>query len=378
MHTVLILGAGFGGLELASCLSRSVPDEVHVTLLDHGDGFIFGFAKMDVLFRGQTVDDVRTPYDTLHLPSVEFRRETVVAIDPSERTVTTDRGSYTPDTLVVALGADYDCEATPGFVEDGYEYYSIHGVHHLRERLDAFTGGTILLSILSVPFKCPPAPYEGALLLHEELVRRNLRSRTQMHMITPMDSPIPVSPSANAAIVDALADRDIEYTPGTRVRALDPATHTASTRNGDLAYDLFVGIPRHCVPEVVQASGLTENGIDGWIHVDAATLATPYPGVYALGDCADAPVPRAGVFAETAARTVAADIIAHLHDSPHEGRYLGQGTCHIEFGGGLVGKVEADFLSGPVPMAPFVGPSVEFAREKAEFAADRRRRWFGS
>ncbi|MGW4532189.1 NAD(P)/FAD-dependent oxidoreductase [Nocardia sp. NPDC004340] len=378
MHTVLILGAGFGGLELAAGLSGSVPDEVRVTLLDCAEGFVFGFAKLDVLFRGRTVDEVRTPYDAIDLPAVEFRRETVTAIDPARRTVTTDRGGYAPDTLVVALGAEYDCAATPGFVEDGHEYYSLAGVHRLRRRLDAFTGGTILMSILSVPFKCPPAPYEGALLLHEELVRRDLREATRMRLITPMDSPIPVSPSSNTAILGALADRGIEYTPGTRVRALDPATHTASTRAGDLPYDLFIGIPRHRVPEVVQVSGLTAGGVDGWIHVDAATLATPYPGVYALGDCADAPVPRAGVFAETAARTVAADIIARLHDSPRDGRYLGQGTCHIEFGGGLVGKVEADFLSGPAPVAPFLGPSAEFAEEKAEFAAARRRRWFGS
>ncbi|WP_433590543.1 NAD(P)/FAD-dependent oxidoreductase [Nocardia sp. CA-145437] len=378
MHTVLILGAGFGGLELAAGLSGSVPDEVRVTLLDCAEGFVFGFAKLDVLFRGRTVDEVRIPYDTIDLPAVEFRRETVIAIDPAHRTVTTDRGEYAPDTLVVALGAEYDCAATPGFVDDGHEYYSLAGVHRLRRRLDAFTGGTILMSILSVPFKCPPAPYEGALLLHEELVRRDLRDTTRLRLITPMDSPIPVSPSSNTAILGALADRGIEYTPGTRVRALAPSTHTASTRAGDLPYDLFIGIPRHRVPEVVQVSGLTAGGVDGWIHVDAATLATPYPGVYALGDCADAPVPRAGVFAETAARTVAADIIAHLHDRPRDGRYLGQGTCHIEFGGGLVGKVEADFLSGPSPVAPFLGPSTEFAEEKAEFAAARRRRWFGS
>ncbi|MFD7843490.1 NAD(P)/FAD-dependent oxidoreductase [Nocardia sp. NPDC059764] len=378
MHTVLILGAGFGGLELAAGLSGSVPDEVRVTVLDCSEGFVFGFAKLDVLFRGRTVDEVRIPYDTIDLPAVEFRRETVTAIDPVRRTVTTDRGGYAPDTLVVALGAEYDCAATPGFVDDGHEYYSLAGVHRLRRRLDAFTGGTILMSILSVPFKCPPAPYEGALLLHEELVRRDLREATRMRLITPMDSPIPVSPSSDTAILGALADRGIEYAPGTRVRALDPAMHTASTRAGDLPYDLFIGIPRHRVPEVVQVSGLTAGGVDGWIHVDAATLATPYPGVYALGDCADAPVPRAGAFAETAARTVAADIIARLHDSPRDGRYLGRGTCHIEFGGGLVGKVEADFLSGPAPIAPFLGPSAEFAEEKAEFAAARRRRWFGS
>lgn len=378
MHSVLILGAGFGGLELAARLSESVPDDVHVTLLDREEGFVFGFSKIDVLFRGRSVDAVRIPYATLRRPGVEVRRETVTAIDPRSRRVTTDRDEYTPDTLVVALGADYDCAATPGFVEDGHEYYSLGGVHRLRERLDAFTGGTLLLAILSVPFKCPPAPYEGALLLHDELVRRGLRSTTRMHVITPMDSPIPVSPSTNAAIVGALADRDIEYTTGARVHALDPATHTASTHGADLPYDLFVGIPRHRVPDVVQESGLTEDGTDGWIHVDPATLATPYPGVYALGDCADAPVPRAGVFAEDAARTVAGGIVAGLRGDPPPDRYAGRGACHIEFGGGLVGKVDADFLSGPVPVAPFVGPSTELAQEKADSATARRRRWFGA
>ncbi|CRK54098.1 NADH dehydrogenase, FAD-containing subunit [Rhodococcus sp. RD6.2] len=378
MHSVLILGAGFGGLELAACLSESVPDEVRVTLVDRAEGFVFGFSKIDVLFRGRSVDDVRIPYDSLDLPAVEFRRESVTSIAPATRRVTTDAAEYTPDTLVVALGAEYDCDATPGFVEDGHEFYSLAGVHRLRERLDAFTGGTILLSILSVPFKCPPAPYEGALLLHEELVRRDLRAATRMRLLTPMPSPVPVSAETNTAILGALADRDIEYTPGTGVHTLDPAGHTASTHDGDLAYDLFIGVPHHRVPDVVQASGLTEGGADGWIHVDAATLATPFPGVYAVGDCADAPVPRAGTFAENAARTVAAGIIARLHEQPQRDRYRGQGTCHIEFGGGLVGKVEADFLSGPTPVAPFLGPSLEFAREKSEFAADRTRRWFGS
>ncbi|MFF0814362.1 NAD(P)/FAD-dependent oxidoreductase [Rhodococcus sp. NPDC003318] len=378
MHTVLVLGAGFGGLELAACLSEAASDEVRVILLDRSDGFVFGFSKLDVLFRGRTVDEVRIPYATVQRPAVEFRQETVTGIDPRTRRVTTDHGEYSPDTLVVALGAEYDCGATPGFTADGHEYYSLDGVRRLRGRLDTFTGGTVLLAILSVPFKCPPAPYEGALLLHEELVRRELRGATRMHVLTPMDSPVPVSPDTNAAIVGALADRDIEYTTGTRVHALDPAGHTASTHAGDLDYDLFIGIPRHRVPEVVEASGLTEGGTDGWIHVDPATLATPFPGVYAIGDCADAPVPRAGVFAETAARTVASDIVARLHEDGQGDRYRGQGTCHIEFGGGLVGKVDADFLSGPVPVAPFHGPSPELATEKAQLAAARRRRWFGT
>lgn len=376
MRTVLILGAGFGGLELAACLSESFVDEVRIVLVDKNDSFTFGFSKLEILFNGQSPDAVRLPYADLARAGVEFRQERVTWIEPRTRRVVTDRSEYEPDFLVVALGADYDPGATPGFVEDGHEYYSIQGACRLRDRLDGFTGGTVLLAILSVPFKCPPAPFEGAMLLHATLARRGIRDRTRIHVISPMESPIPVSAETSSVLVNALAQRGIAYSPGRRVRALDPTAHIATTRTGDLKYDLFIGIPTHRVPAVVEASGLTSGGTDGWVAVDPRTLATPYPGVYAIGDCADAPVPRAGVFAENAARTVAAGIAAQLHGSPAPEKYLGQGSCYVEFGDGLVGKVDADFLSGPTPVAPFYGPSAQLAREKAQFAATRRRRWF--
>ncbi|WP_433605796.1 NAD(P)/FAD-dependent oxidoreductase [Prescottella agglutinans] len=377
MHSVLILGAGFGGLELAANLSESLAGEVRVDLVDQSPSFAFGFSKIDVLFRGTDPGAVKIPYSAIDHPGVEFHQERVTSIAPSTRTVRTDRTEYRPDTLVVALGADYDFAATPGFVEDGHEYYSIDGACRLRDRLDGFTGGTVLIGVLSVPFKCPPAPYEGALMLHDTLTRRGVRSDTSIHVVTPMPAPIPVSVPTSEAIVGALTERGIEHSPGLRVHELDPNRHVATTRDGELGYDLFIGIPRHRVPDVVEESGLTEGGADGWVHVDPETLATPYPGVYAVGDCADAPTPRAGVFAENAARTVAEGIIARLRGTDPPEKFRGQGSCYIEFGGGLVGKVDADFLSGPEPVAPLYGPSAEFAKEKADFAITRRRRWFG-
>jgi sulfide:quinone oxidoreductase len=291
--------------------------------------------------------------------------------------VVTDGGTYEPDILVVALGADYDPAATPGFVEDGHEYYSVAGAERLRDVLPSFSGGEVLVAILGVPFKCPPAPYEGALLLHDYLVERGRRDATHIQVISPMDSPIPVSPETSAAIVRALGERDIGYEPGRKVRALDPAAHVAQLRTGELPYDLFIGIPVHRAPAVVEASELTVGGNDGWVAVDPRNLATRFPEVYALGDCADAPVPRAGVFAETAARAVADDIAAKLHGSGGIDPYDGRGSCYIEFGGGMVGKVDADFLSGPSPKAPFLGPSRALAEEKDRFVSIRRRRWFG-
>jgi len=187
-----------------------------------------------------------------------------------------------------------------------------------------------------------------------------------------MEAPIPPSPTSNAAILAALAERGITWTPGHRVRSIDPARHVAEMKDGERPYDLFIGVPAHRVPAVVAESGLTAGGNDGWVKVDPNTLHTPYDGVWALGDCADAPVPRAGVFAESAARVVADGILGR-EITPFDGT----GTCYLEFGGGMVGKVEANFLGGPSPVAPFIGPAVEFAAEKEQWAASRRARWFG-
>lgn len=373
---VLILGAGFGGLELARCLSDTAADEVRVTVIDQNDSFTFGFSKLEIMFGRQTPDQVRLRYRDLGMPSVEFRQEVVTAIDPRNRTVVTDAGTHEADLLVVALGADYVPEATPGFVEDGQEYYSIAGAAALSRLLARFRRGRVVIAVLGVPFKCPPAPYEGALLLHDYLTQRGVRDSSEIEVFTPMAAPIPPSPQSSKAIVAALADRGIGYTPGRRVRSLDPESHVAHLRESEVPYDLFIGIPVHKAPDVVQASGLTEGGNDGWVAVDRRNLRTPFAGVWAIGDCADAPVPRAGVFAEGAARVVAEDIVATVRGGREPDPYPGAGSCYIEFGGGVAGRVDVDFLSGPVPVAPFVPPSREIAAEKDAWAASRRARWF--
>jgi len=369
----VILGAGFGGLELASRLSDSVADEVRVTLIDQNDAFTFGFAKLGILFEGKDAAAVRIPYRDLAKPGVEFRQERVTAIDPAARRVTTDRGSYDADILVVALGADYDLDATPGFAEGGLEYYSIAGAERMRDALPAFTGGTILIGVLGQPFKCPPAPFEGAFLLHDQLVERGIRDQTELRVIAPMAAPVPITPEVSQQFLDELTARGIEYIGQKRVVQLDPSTKQAVLESGErLSYDLFVGIPIHRVPDVVAESGLTKNG---WVAVDRDTLMTPFPDVYAVGDIVGIPMAKAGVFAENAAGVVADNIIARQRGETVERRYEGEGNCYLEFGGGRVAKVEANFLGGPAPTAQLVGPSEELAADKKKFASDRRARW---
>ncbi len=374
---VVILGAGFAGLELATSLSEEVGDQVQVTLLDRNDSFYFGFSKLDVMLGRQSAEQVRLPYSAFAKECVEFRQETVISIDPAARRVETGVDAYDADFLVIAMGADYDFSATPGFAEGGQEYYSLAGAERLRDALAEFNGGRLLLSVLGQPFKCPPAPFEGAFLIHEYLVKRGIRDRVELTMTFPMKRPVPVTTEVSQMFREGLAARGIDERPETLVTSLDPSARLARTASGEeLPYDLFVGIPVHRAPEPLAASGLVEGG---WVQVDQRNLRTSFPGVYAIGDVCTGPRPvaKAGIFAEGAARVVAADIVASLSGGQPPAPYEGTGVCYAEFGAGLVGKVEVNFLGGEAPAAEPNEPSLAFAAEKAEFGATRRARWFG-
>jgi sulfide:quinone oxidoreductase len=372
---VVILGAGFAGLELATLLSESLADEVRTTLIDQNDSFFFGFSKLDVLFGHKPKADVLLPYAEISKEGVEFRQERVTSIDPEARRVTTDAGSYEADILVVALGAAYDFAATPGFEEGGVEYYSMPGAERMRNVLSEVDSGRILIGILGHPFKCPPAPFEGALLLHDHFVERGLRDAVEIRVAGPMSAPVPITKEVSQGFLDALTERGIEYIPNQQIVALDTGEGEARLADGEsLPYDLFVGIPVHRAPQVVLDSGLADGD---WVPVERTNLATRFADVYAVGDVTALSMAKAGVFAEAAARVVAEDIAARLHGEQLERPYEGAGMCYLEFGGGAVAKVEANFFGGPQPTARLVGPSRELAAEKVDFAVTRRARWFG-
>jgi sulfide:quinone oxidoreductase len=373
---IVVLGAGFGGLELSTMLSEALGDTVDVTLIDKNDTFVFGFSKLDVMFGRTPPDTVRLAYGEIAKPGVRVLRETITAIDPEARRVTTDAGVHEADVLVIALGADYDMDATPGLAEGGNEFYSVAGAERLAGIIPTFSRGHALIGVCGAPFKCPPAPSECALLLDDELTARDVRENCQISFVIPLGTPVPPSPETSAALVAEFAERDITLIAGRRVSALDPTRDVAILDDGsELAFDLFLGVPKHRAPDVVIASGMTE---DGYVPVDSATLQTRFPGVYAVGDVATAGVPKAGVFAEGAARIVAQTLIAGMRGGEPPGRHLGRGTCYIEFGAGRVGSVDIDFLSGPSRTGTFNAPSAALLAEKERFGSSRRARWFGA
>jgi sulfide:quinone oxidoreductase len=372
---VLVLGAGFGGLELTTRLSDELGDDADIVLIDKADGFVFGFSKLDVMFGRTTPQAVRHPYRDLVKPGVRFVQTAIRSIDPVRRRVETDAGAFDADVIVVALGADLDPSATPGLAEAGHEFYTVDGAFAARDVLASFGGGRVVVGVTSTPFKCPPAPSETALMLHDYLVARGLRAASEISLVMPLGAPIPPSPAASQALLAEFAERGISWHPDRLVRSLDPQRRVAILADGEeMPFDLFLGVPVHLVPAVVAESGMC---VDGWIPVDPLTLETAYPDVYAVGDVTSVGTPKAGVFSERQASVVAGQLIARHGRSGAAQTYDGKGICYIEFGHDRVARVEVTFRSGERPNGQFDEPSALLLADKAEFGTSRVRRWFG-
>jgi sulfide:quinone oxidoreductase len=328
-----------------------------------------------VLFGHASPESVRHYYRDIAKPGVTFLQETVTAIDPGSRTVTTSTGDLQADILVIGLGLDYDLDATPGLAESN-EFYSVAGAERVAPLIQEFSSGRALIGVCDAPFKCPPAPSEAALMLHDELTRRGVRDQVEITLVIPFGKPVPPSPETSEALLEAFAERGIKYVGQKRISAVDNERGIATLDDGsELAFDFFLGVPRHKVPDVLASTGLVG---ERWLSVNPKTLETDFPGVYAIGDCADVGVPKAGVFAEGTARVVAEEIIASVKSTEQPAGYAGLGSCYIEFGDDKVARVDVDFMSGPSPVGTFNAPSEEITAEKKLFGSSRHDKWFGS
>lgn len=375
---VLILGAGFGGLELATRLHEAAAKDIHLTLVDKNDSFFMGFSKFEIVFGRKNSSEIKSYYRNLN-PEIDFKQETIESIDPGSKRITTEAGSHEADFLVVALGADMNFAATPGLLEGGQEFYTLQGSEKLRNVLSNFSSGQIVIGILGLPYKCPPAPFEMALQLHDYFSERGIRDKTSIRVLSPAPTPLPISKEGSETILRLFGERQIEFMPSTPVVSLDPSAKQAVIKDrSSMPYDLFIGVPVHKVPAVVLDAGLAQ---DGWIAVNAQNLETKFPNVFAIGDVTKIPVgnaavPKAGAFADRAAIAVADEVLYRIHNSGSPGHFDGKGTCFLEFGGGMVAKVEADFLGGLAPDVRFTGPSKEFRSDKDSFKTTRLNRWF--
>jgi len=377
MKKILILGAGFGGLETATGLAEGLGDGYEITLIDKNDSFFVGFSKIDVLFGRRSETEVRSRYENLRAEGVRFVQASITAIDTDGKRATTSAGSFEYDYLVVALGADLDCDATPGYRESGaYEFYSMEGVGRLVPVIETFDRGTLVLGILGLPYKCPPAPYEVICQLHERFVETGVRGRVRLKVVIPGARPVP-HPGVAGALEKLLADRGIELATSAPIRSIDATARVLHAGDLRVAYDLFVGVPVHVPPAVVRESKLGK----GYIQPSLDNLETAIPNVYAIGDVTKLPagenaVPKAGAFAEDAARTVVSDILVKEGLASERVGFEARGACYFEVGDKQVGKIRANFFGADRPVQELEEPVPELAADKARFEASRHARWF--
>ncbi|MEZ0374586.1 MAG: NAD(P)/FAD-dependent oxidoreductase [Candidatus Sericytochromatia bacterium] len=380
MKKILILGAGFGGLETATGLSSVLKENYQITLIDQKDAFFVGFSKIDVLFGHRTEQQVKYRYENLRAEGVSFVQARVQSIDTEAKSVITTQGSFDYDYLVVALGAALDMQAIPGFVESGgHEFYSMEGAVRLRPVLEEFKSGTLLMAIFKLPYKCPPAPYEVAYQIHDLFVRKGIRDAIRMKIVIPTPRPVD-NPQVSEALENLLAERQIELIPGTAISSIDASAKQAIAAGTTLDYDLLIGVPVHTPPEVIKLSNL---GQQGYVPASPKNLETSVPNVYAIGDVSSIPVgdksvPKAGTFAEDAARTVVSDILRKEGLVDALVKFKAEGACYFELGGGQVAKVSSNYLGGEKPQVLYEGPSQAFLSDKLEFESSRRERWFKS
>lgn len=382
MARVLILGAGFGGLTVASELRRLLRGEEHqIQLVDRSEHFTMGLRKLWDVVDIEDYGVGTRSRQLLNRRGIEFLSREVTRIVPERRRVETGLGPLEADYLVIALGAEPRVDLVPGMAENTHNVWSEKALPGLKAALAEIEEGRVAVVIAGLPYTCPPAPYECTMLIDDHLRDRDVRKETAVTVITPAPILLPNAGKVGSDWLAAqLASRDIEYQVGRKVEAFE-AGRVVFT-DGELQADVIVGVPPHRAPRVVKESGLTGEG--EWIAVDPGTFETTWENVFAIGDVMHVglanglPLPKAGVMAELEGQRVAAAIAADIRGKSDVAEFDGHGYCFMETSKSEAAMIDASFYARPEPKIELQEPTAKNLEAKHIFEAERLARWFGS
>jgi sulfide:quinone oxidoreductase len=385
MDRVLVLGGGFGGISTAHHLKRMLADDVDVTLVDRRSHFVMGFRKSMAVTGRESLQAGMRPLDALASQGVRVVRGSIQTIEPASHAAVVDGARLEADALVVALGAALAPEKVPGLAEHGINVYSTDGVAPAAQALASLESGTLAIGIFGVPYKCPAAPYELAILCNDALRARG--SSASVTVFTPQPGSLPILGAAGCSVIEGrLASQGITFKANTKAESVEPGRVVLGAGglplDDDVAFDVLFAVPPHVCPPVVVDAGLAQPG--GWVKVNPRTLETGVDGTYAIGDVTaimmanGQPMPKAGAFAENEGRVVASRIAARFAGNDPDATFDGQGACFLEVGGGQAMIVRGDFLAEPAPAVELTEPSAENLATKGAFERDLLNAWFGA
>ena len=381
--TTVILGGGFGGIAAANSLRRLLPTPHEIVVVDESARFHVGAGKTWIMLGERTYEQISQLRRALLAPGIRVVEARVQRISLTERTVAAGAESLKWDFLVIALGADLNLAAVPGLAEAAHTFYTVEGAQRLKAVLEQFAGGDVAILIPRVPIKCPPAPYEAAMLLHEAFRRRGLGGRARLAIHTVEGVPMATAGAEMGAYIkNELAQRDIAFFPQRRPSRVDAAAQRVVFEDGSEArYDLLIAIPPHVAPKVVRDAQLINQS--GWIPVDPKTMQLKQPAeasdVYAAGDVTLVPLPgrykpdvglalpKAGVFAEAHGRIAAHQITARILGRTPDEDFDGKGYCFLETGDKRAVKADGSFFELPHPVMEKRAPDEAQFREKLDW-----------
>lgn len=349
--SVLILGAGIGGIVAAQSLRRLLPASHRVILVEREHNHVFAPSLLWHMTDHNRAADFTRPIAAVAKKGIELVTSDVTHIDPATRTAEVGGRSLAADALVIALGAEYAPESVPGLAEHGINLYTLAGAERIRDALAAFPGGRIVILTAAPAYKCPAAPYEAAMLVEAFCRQKGKKASVAIYAAEPMPMPV-TGPVVGGQVKTMLERKGIPYFPGHQVAKVE-AGQLYFADGQTAPFDLLLYVPPHRAPAVVRQAGLTAES--GWIAVDRATLETKFPSVYAIGDVTSIPLkmgkplPKAGVFAHGQAEVVARNIARAWTGKGEEARFDGHGMCFLEIGGGMAGMGSGNFYAEPVP-----------------------------
>ncbi|HEV8053610.1 MAG: NAD(P)/FAD-dependent oxidoreductase [Chloroflexi bacterium] len=377
-HRVLILGGGFGGIAAAVALRERLDPTDEIVLIDRRTTFIMGLRKNWAVLDARALSEGERPLARLAERGIRVVRGTIDAIHPAERAVEVDGERWDCDALVVALGAERDPDRVEGFRQRAIDIYDVTQGDRARTAIEAFAGGRLVIGIFGVPYPCPPAPFELAMLIDERLHVRGIRGAVEVFSPLPLSLPI-LGQAGCGSFESRLEGAGIGFLRNHQATAVeDGAVVFGETRR---PFDLLLGVSPHRVPTAVAASGLTGGG--PWVKVNPRTLETGQQGVYAIGDVTALPLangqmlPKAGAFAHAQGEVVAARIAATIGGAQPTATFAGDGACFLETGGGMAAMVTGGFLADP-PAVRLTDSSPEHFAAKQSFERERLEAWFGA
>ena len=351
-NDVVILGGGVGGTIVANLVAKGAGDHANVTVVDPTGVHIYQPGFLYVAVGRERAQALQRPEAQLLRHDIERVVDRATRVDPVARQVVLESGrTLRYDELLLATGSRTVMGEVPGGAA-AHDFYTLEGAIRLAKALDDFEGGTIVIGVAGIPYKCPPAPVEFAFLLDDYLRARRLREKSQIKLLSPLNRAFTIE-ATSRLVQPILAERGIELTGFFNVESVDPVAGTVTSLEGEtVAYDLLVLVPPHRGQKVIEDSGLGDER--GWVPVDKNTLRhARFDRIWAIGDTTNIPISKSGSVAHYEASVAAAEIVAAVRgEAPPAHVYDGKVMCFLETGQGQATTIQFDYDHPPVSPSP--------------------------